>query len=162
MTLRGDLRMGQTVRLLDHDPDLARSLPPDRVEAARHGALVDVVHVPRGPWRDQALLGASTSSYGLLLLDGLVSRTVVLDDVASSQLLGRGDLIAPSAQADDALVPSEVRWSVLEPAVVALLDERFLLVVRRWPELAGALFERVAAQSARLGTHRALCHLPRV
>jgi hypothetical protein len=55
-----------------------------------------------------------------------------------------------------------VRWTVLEPVKLALLDERFLLTVRRWPEIVAALFERVAVQSMRLGTHRALCQLPRV
>jgi CRP/FNR family cyclic AMP-dependent transcriptional regulator len=152
--------VSQTIRLLDHDPDLARTLRPDRVEEARRSALVDVVRLPRGRWPGPAR--AAASPYGLLLLDGLVSRTVVLEGIAASQLLGRGDLLARDAAGDEALVATDLRWTVLEPALVALLDERFLFVVRRWPELGAALFERVAAQSARLGTQRALCHLPRV
>jgi CRP/FNR family cyclic AMP-dependent transcriptional regulator len=78
-------------------------------------------------------------------------------------VLGRGDLVPPSDDHHaDALVPTSVEWTVLEPLAVALLDERFLLTVRRWPELVAALFERIAAQEDRRGTHRALSQLPRV
>ena len=43
-----------------------------------------------------------------------------------------------------------------------LLDERFLLTIRRWPEIVAALFERVTAQEQRRDIHRALLQLPRV
>ena len=159
MTARGEVRAGSAIRLLDHDPDLARSVRPDRVEEARRSALVDVVSLPRGPW--DLDVEAHGCPYGLLLLDGLVSRTTLLGDVAASELLGRGDVLVPAAP-EESLVPADVRWTVLEPVCVALLDERFLFVVRRWPELAAALFGRIAAQSARLSMQRALGHLPRV
>lgn len=152
----------RTICLLDYDPELGRSIRPQRRAEARASAIAPVVVVPRGAWDAQELAQGDTSPYGLLLLDGLVSRTVLLGDVAATQLLGRGDLITPGEEPADALVPAPVRWNVLEPVSVAVLDERFLLSVRRWPEIVAALFERVAAQARRVGTHRALCHLPRV
>ena len=59
-------------------------------------------------------------------------------------------------------MPVVVSWVVREPLKLALLDEQFLHTIRRWPEIVAALFDRVAAQAVRLGTHRALCQLPRV
>jgi CRP/FNR family transcriptional regulator, cyclic AMP receptor protein len=153
----------RTVRLLEHDPDLGRTLRPERLEEARESARAGAVRIAAGPWSPPELARAHDCPYGLLILGGLASRTVVLGDVIASQLIGRGDLVhLRDESAAEALVPTDVRWTALEPLSVALLDTRFLLAVRRWPEIVAALFERVAAQAERQATHRALCHLPRV
>lgn len=152
----------QTIRLLDYDPELGRSLRPERRAEARRSARATSFVVQRGSWSAHELADERAPAYGLLLLDGLASRTVVLDDVKAAQLVGRGDLLPPSDENGDALVAIAVRWTVIEPLIVARLDERFLLTVRRWPELVAALFERTAVQADRRGAHRALCQLPRV
>jgi len=151
----------RTVRLLDHDPELAASLRPDRREEARAGALATALQVPCGEWDLAALVRAQEIAYGLLLLDGVVSRTMFVDNVAAAQLLGQGDLVLPHEPAG-MLVETSVRWVVREPLSVALLDEAFLLTVRRWPELVAVLFQRVATQSNRRAIHGALSQLPRV
>lgn len=150
----------RTITLLDYDPELGRSLDEPRLAEARARALVTMVSLPRGNWNVQAL--AARCPYGVLLLDGLVSREVVLSDTVSMQLLGRGDLMQASAHPGEGFVDVDVIWHVLEPTSIALLDERFLAAVRRWPEIVAALFERLAAQAARMGTQCALCQLPRV
>lgn len=153
----------RSVRLLEHDPDLGRSLRPERLEEARESAWVGALQLPEGAFDPRVVAQDHDCPYGLLVLDGLASRTVVLGGVVASQLVGRGDLIPLGEQAGgEELVPAEVRWEVLEPLTVALLDDRFLLAVRRWPELVAALFGRLVAQAERQATHRALCHLPRV
>jgi CRP/FNR family transcriptional regulator, cyclic AMP receptor protein len=153
----------RTVRLLDHDPDLGRSLRLERLGEARQSACASAVRIAAGAWDPREVTRGYDCSYGLLVLEGLASRTVVLGDVVATQLVGRGDLIQLAEEhGGEALVPTEVRWSALEPLTIALLDDRFLLAVRRWPEIVAALFERVAAQAERQATHRALCHLPRV
>ncbi len=152
----------RTVRLLDYDPELGASLRPERVEEARESARAALVTVGRGPRTPSELSGGHTAVYGALLLDGLLNRTVALDDIESSQLLGRGDLVRIGDPDGDSLVATELRWTVLEPLSLALLDERFLLTVRRWPEIVAALFQRLAAQEKRRDVHRALSQLPRV
>jgi hypothetical protein len=152
----------RTIRLLDYDPALGASLRPERRAEARATAQATLVEVGRGPRTLDELVGGSDVAYGVLLLDGLANRTVVLDGVVSAQLLGRGDLVRPSSDRSETLVAAEIHWTVVEPLAVALLDERFLLTVRRWPELVAALFERVAAQEERHDIHRALSQLPRV
>jgi CRP/FNR family cyclic AMP-dependent transcriptional regulator len=149
-----------TVALLDYDPELGRSIAAPRRAEARARALVTMVSLARGDGHVEAL--AARCPYGVLLLDGLVSREVALAGTVSMQLLGRGDLLRAGERRDDGFVDVDVAWRVLEPTGVALLDDRFLTAVRRWPELVAALFERIAAQAARLGTQRALCQLPRV
>jgi CRP/FNR family transcriptional regulator, cyclic AMP receptor protein len=152
-----------TVRLLDYDPELARDLREERRDEASRTALAPTLAGPRGAWDGAPPDVVGACPYGLLVLEGLLSRTVMLGgDQASTQLLGEGDLIRPEPEDVAALVPVTVHWTVLDAVKLAILDERFLLTVRRWPEIVAALFERVAVQSSRLGTHRALCQLPRV
>lgn len=150
------------VHLLDHDPELAHSLRPDRRDEARRTASATAMQVACGPWDMEAVTRTRATVYGLLVLDGLVNRTVVLEGVAGGQLLGRGDLLPPAERPDETLVPTAVEWHVLEPLTIALLDERFLFTVRRWPELVAVLFERMATQTARQSVHRTLSQLPRV
>lgn len=158
---RGPAGAARTVRLLDYDPELGRTLRVERRAEAQAAARATMVEVPRGPWAI-AEPPREGASYGMLLLDGLANRTIALDGVVSAQLLGRGDLVQPPGGAPDALLATTMRLSVIEPLVVALLDERFLLTVRRWPELVAGLFERLVQQEERRARHLALCQLPRV
>lgn len=152
----------RTIRLLDYDPALGATLRPERRAEAHASALVPVHEVPPGTRTTAELTDGIRPAYGVLVLDGLANRTVILDGGASAQLIGPGDLLRAGEGGDDGLVATTNRWTVLEPLTVALLDERFLLTVRRWPELVAALFARVAAQDERREVHRALSQLPRV
>jgi CRP/FNR family transcriptional regulator, cyclic AMP receptor protein len=152
-----------TVRLLDYAPELGRGLRPERRVDACERALATTVAVERGARSLHEIVGGHEGAYGALLLDGLANRTVVLDGVVSAQLLGRGDLVRSGDDEDwDTLVATVTHWVVIEPLTVAVLDARFLLTVRRWPEIVAALFERLAVQEERRTVHRALCQLPRV
>lgn len=152
----------RAVRLLDYDPELGATLRPERLAEAQESAQATLVEVGRGVRRAAELTGGHDAAYGVLLLDGLANRTVVLDGVVSAQLLGRGDLVRVGDSAGEALIDTEIHWAVLEPLTAALLDEPFLLTVRRWPEIVAALFQRLAAQEERRDIHRALSQLPRV
>jgi CRP/FNR family cyclic AMP-dependent transcriptional regulator len=152
----------RTIRLLRYDPALGAGLRPEQRAEAEATARATLIEVERGARTFEELSGGGAAAYGALVLDGLVNRTVVLADVVSAQLLGHGDLISVHDDAGESLVATETRWTVVEPLAVALLDERFLLTVRRWPQIVAALFERLAAQESRRGVHRALCQLPRV
>jgi CRP/FNR family cyclic AMP-dependent transcriptional regulator len=152
----------RTIRLLDYDPELGATLRPERRAEARASAQATHVTIERGEHAVADLAGGRDVAYGVLLVDGLLNRTVVLDGVISAQLLGRGDLVRIGGEPSGVLVHSTVRWTVIEPLAAAVLDEAFLLTVRRWPEIVAALFERVAAQEERRDLHRALSQLPRV
>jgi CRP/FNR family transcriptional regulator, cyclic AMP receptor protein len=152
----------RTIRLLDYDPALGATLRAERRAEAHASALVPVLDVAPGIRTAAELTGGTRPPYGVLVLDGLANRTLILDGALSAQLVGPGDLLRIGDDGDDGLLATATRWTVLEPLTVALLDARFLLTVRRWPELVAALFARVAAQAERREVHRALLQLPRV
>jgi CRP-like cAMP-binding protein len=98
---------------------------------------------------------------GVVLLEGLLARDVVLRDRTATQLIGPGDIIDPWAPPDD-LLPSEVSWTAQEPSVLAVLDVRFALVARRWPTLASVVHHRLSERANRLASQAAALQLPTV
>jgi hypothetical protein len=158
-----DVSKPSSLRLLDLAPDLAEHLPAGERAEARRLVMAEVVDLPRGIMtaaggRD----GRGARLHGLLLLDGLVGRTVALAETTAVELLGAGDLLeAQVEQRATGLVPIGVSWAVLEPARAVIVDDRLLRSMQRWPELTAALLERVAAQAARLATRCAISQLPR-
>jgi CRP/FNR family transcriptional regulator, cyclic AMP receptor protein len=97
---------------------------------------------------------------GYLMLDGLLARDVILAAKTSTELLGPGDVLNPSAAAgDDALVGYRVQWHVLEPLLVAVLDEHFSRTLGEWPEVMRTLLDRALRRSLRVSLHAALLQL---
>ena len=152
----------EAVRLLQADPDLGRLLSPDRRQEAMGALAVRTHRLTVGEWDVDAFNG-DAHSVGLLLLEGIVSREVVVADNVSTELLGPGDLLRPwQSGADTALLRSDVRWTVLGPSRLALLDRRFAMQVSRYPEISCVLFDRLTERSMRLATNQAISQLTRV
>ena len=150
--------------LLDLDPGLAELLPPDRRQLAGRSLYVDVRHISRGPLDLARLHAVSPANIGFLLVDGMVSREVILGDTVSAELLGPGDLIRPwDLAAGGELLETQVRWSVVsEHADAALLDRRFAAELNSHPEVNVALIDRLNARAARLAITQAISQLQRV
>jgi CRP/FNR family transcriptional regulator, cyclic AMP receptor protein len=146
--------------LFDVDPELGETLSPDQLASARHRAVVAVFEPPPGIWSPDGL-PTESHAFALLVLDGLVMREQLLAGSTATELLGPGDVVDFEVDTD-ALVPSTVHWTVPDAAMIALLDDRVLGVIRAWPPVARALFQRMARRNARLATHRAIAQLPRV
>jgi hypothetical protein len=156
----------RTLPLLDLDPDLGALLPEPRREAARRELDVEVHRLGQGPWSaggDGESDGANPQHVGLLLLEGVISREVVMSDTVSTELLGPGDLIRPwSVQGAPSLLQLTVRWNALTESRVAMLDRRFGSQLARWPEVNAALFDRLNDRAGRLATTQAISQLNRV
>jgi len=150
--------------LLDLDPGLAELLPPDRRQLAGRSLYVDVRHISRGPLDLARLHAVSPANIGFLLVDGMVSREVILGDTVSAELLGPGDLIRPwDLAAGGELLKTRVRWSVVsEHADAALLDRRFAVELNSHPGVNVALIDRLNARAARLAITQAISQLQRV
>ena len=101
--------------LLELDPDLGLLLTDaGRVEAARHELRVAVHTLDPGPWDADKLASASPGHLGILVLDGVLAREVLVSDTVSTELLGPGDVIRPWRLHDGStLLRHQVRWSVL-------------------------------------------------
>jgi len=151
------------VRLLEQDPDLAGLLTGNRRAEAERELVVRVHRLGVGVWDVSRLEGASADHIGLLLLEGVVAREVIVADHVSAELLGPGDLLRPWQPASKAgLLPVDVLWSVLSPSAFAVLDRRFAGELARWPEVTAALFDRLSERSLRLATTQAISQLTRV
>src|SRR5207245_11722337 len=78
------------IRILEADPDLAAALDEgDRIEAS-HAALAPVLRVECGRWRPPEHV--EPGHMGLLVLAGLLTRTVAGRRPGRSPLLAAGDV----------------------------------------------------------------------
>jgi CRP/FNR family cyclic AMP-dependent transcriptional regulator len=150
------------VRLLEEDPDLAGLLSGSRRAEAERELVVRVHRLGVGVWDVSRLEGAGSDHVGLLLLEGVVAREVIVADHVSAELLGPGDLLRPWQTPSSSLLPVDVLWSVLSPSSFAVLDRRFAAELARWPEVTAALFDRLSERSLRLATTQAISQLTRV
>jgi CRP/FNR family transcriptional regulator, cyclic AMP receptor protein len=156
-------RTADMVRLLDADPDLGALLNDARREQAERELVVRTHRLPVGPWDVSRLAGATADHVGLLILNGVLSRELIVADHVSAELLGPGDLVRPWQPASRAgLLPVDAVWSVLSPLTVAVLDRRFAAEVARYPEVTATLFDRLSERSMRLATTQAISQLTRV
>jgi CRP/FNR family transcriptional regulator, cyclic AMP receptor protein len=156
-------RTADIVRLLHADPGLGRLLTAARREQAARELVVRTHRLPVGRWDVSRLAGAAAGHVGLLIVDGLLSREVIVYDQASAELLGRGDLLRPWQPVSPAgLLPVDALWSILSPLTVAVLDRRFAADAARYPEVVAALFDRLSERSTRLATTQAISQLTRV
>ncbi len=134
------------VRLLEVDVALLEAVPPSSRETARAGLRAKRVSAAPGPWRPEGVVDAS--GLGILVVEGLLTRDVQIAGTRSREILGAGDLLRPWDD-DSTLnpVPSRTTWTVLEPTVGGVLDERWKLVASRWPDFGDELLRRVVRRS---------------
>jgi CRP/FNR family cyclic AMP-dependent transcriptional regulator len=147
--------------LLTADPDLAEGIPGEDLDLARRLLVADAIRLATGPWEPHTDRPGRADGFALLVLRGALTREVHLVGRRSAELVGPGDVVRPSG-AGESLLPHAVTWTVTQPTVVAVLDERFRQAARRWPSLAVALDERLLAQMDRLAVHVAIAQLGRV
>ena len=147
-------------RVLDADPDLGAGLESDELTLARQAAVApEIVHSP-GPWSffpppDQA-------SLGILVLEGLLAVRLQLGDRAHLELLGEGDVISPWVGVGPSLaLPRSVTAAVLSDVRMLLLSRSFTLRTGRWPEIHGALTQRLIARSRWISLQAAINAIPR-
>lgn len=146
------------VSLVEEDPDLLKGFDQSTAEAIRRAADVRVMELESGPWRGGK--HPPTPTYGLFVLDGVVSRGVVIHGRRSAELLGPGDILRPAASDDvDSSIEFDVAWEMLEPTRLALLDRDFAAAVAPWPEFTAAVMDRIMRRAHALAFHLAVSHL---
>jgi CRP/FNR family cyclic AMP-dependent transcriptional regulator len=153
----------EQISVLKADPDLGALLAEPRRAEAERRLLVSTHRLGVGPWDVSRLAGASADHIGLLVLEGVIARELIVADHVSAELLGPGDLIRPwQAASKSELLPVDAEWSVLSPATLAVLDRRFAAEASQYPEVTAALFDRLSERSLRLATTQAISQLTRV
>ena len=153
-------RTVDTARLLDADPDLGLLLSEARREQAERELVVRTYQLRVGAWDVSRLEGVTAGHLGLLIVQGVLSRELLVADVVSTELLGPGDLVRPWPSAGRmTLLPARAVWSVLSPACLAVLDRRFAAEAARYPDVTAALLDRLSERSVRLATTQAISQL---
>jgi CRP/FNR family cyclic AMP-dependent transcriptional regulator len=151
------------VRVLDAVPELADEITDDRLEGARRHALAATIELAPGRWHASASDLDDPGGYGLLVVDGLMTRDIVLGQTTASELVGSGDLLRPNDnEGQIAPVPFDIAWNVMEPTRLAILDRRFAIVTARWPEVAAAVVRCAVRRSHALTYQIAVGHMTRV
>jgi CRP/FNR family transcriptional regulator, cyclic AMP receptor protein len=156
-----DLPSRHRVRLLQADRDLAEAIPEEDRLAARRLIVSDAQRLARGPWKPDVVCEDGTQGFALVIVEGLVLREVLLAGRRAAQVYGPGDMVRPVASGDSSL-SEVVEWTVMDDALVTVLDNRFLAAARRWPRLGAAVNDRLFAQADRVAVHLAIAQLPRI
>jgi CRP-like cAMP-binding protein len=146
------------VRLADADPTLLGSIPAPLAAAAREQLVARSVRLDAGPWdpRPGELDGDFREWLGLLILDGLIVRSVDVDGLRCCELLGPGDVLRPWDEDGGATLTTVATWRVLEDAKLALLDQAFARRACRWPSVTSELLRRMLCRSRSLSVSLAI------
>lgn len=148
------------VRVFDEDPDLLAGLDEQTTEVLRRRATVPRLWIEAGPWEPALDREDMAGCFGLLVLDGLMVRSLHLDGRECPELVGSGDLLQPwVAGESDSSVASGVTWTALERTTVAVLDERFAAAVCKYPTIMRELLSRAVERSRTLAFHLAIVHV---
>ncbi len=153
----------EIVAVLDEDPDLAADLDGSRLATATRDLRAAAFNVPGGRWDPDGHAPSLRGGIGLLVLDGVLARRVGTQRRSGAELLGPGDLLRP-ANVDGASAESifQTSWRVIEPLRIAVLDQRFLMRLAPYPEIAGELIGRAVDRARHVLVHMAIAHHPRV
>jgi len=148
--------------VLREDPELADAIQPDRRDQAIASCVAREVRIPVGTWDGrQSVL--RDDGIGLLVLEGLLMHRVGINARFGAELLGEGDVMRPwRDEAEASTLPMTIDWQVLEPARVAVLDERFTRQLAHYPQLAGRLFARAGQRARQMTVNMAIVHQARV
>lgn len=147
--------MGERIRLLEVEPDLAAGLPPDLLRQAVGEVLLPAVRLAPGPL-------APGDLGQLMVLEGFLVREVVLDEERpAGQLLGPGDIVDGTGTVAVDL-PCAIRWAAVTPVLAARLDPRMTALTAVYPALAEGVRSRMSDQTTRALLVAAVIALPRV
>ena len=145
--------------MFEREPDLLAGLDEATATLLRRRVIVPRLQLPCGSWPVPSG-GRRQGQLGLLVLDGVMSRSVSLQGRSCAELLGTGDLLRPwDLPAADGSLTRQCSWRVLQPATLAVLDQRFAVVAGRWPSIIAGLLERSTERSRGLAFHLAIAQV---
>jgi CRP/FNR family transcriptional regulator, cyclic AMP receptor protein len=157
-------RVSQVVNVVDEDPELAQQLSEEALATARRDAVARLVAVEVGEWFPPGRIPAETGALGLLLLEGVIVRSVSVVGRQGVELFGAGDLVRPFEVVEDArvVVPAEVGWWALTRTRLAVLDARFMSRMCAYPEVVDQLIGRLERRSSTHALRLTIIQQPRL
>ena len=150
----------ERVRVFDEVPELLQQLDNGDASVLRQ-LTTKMLRLEPGTWQLKLQDGELRGTLGLLVLDGLLTRQVVVGEATCAELLGGGDILRPWTELESGIasIASESRWQIVMPTRVAILNARFALQIARWPDVTAAIIDRVVQRARWLSFHLAVCHI---
>jgi CRP/FNR family cyclic AMP-dependent transcriptional regulator len=156
IVLPGELAAERKMRralLLEVMPGIATGLPTKEAERARHGVVVEIFDLEPGPWTpDRTPPGPG--HLGLLLVDGIILRELVVGGARSVELLAKGDVLRPWQE--EAASFCDASWRCLTRVQLANLGPPAASAICRSPALVETLVDRTMRRSRSLAVHAAV------
>ena len=148
-----------SVNVFRHDPGLLDGLRDDAARGVLAVGEAEVVSHERGIVE----LASPRAGFGLLVLDGFVSREATVIDRTSVELMGGGDVLRPwQDERAEAPVPVASQYRAVTAVRLAVLDAGFARRVAPWPAVADAICTRLVERGRWLALQLALARLRRV
>ena len=156
-------REGPTIRLLEAQPDLRLGLDAQQAAVATARVVARTVQLRAGDWALSSVRDDRRDQLALLVIDGILSRTVTLAGRTVVELLGDDDLVRPwDNHLEPTSVPAEDTWTALRPTRLAVLDAGFAARIGPWPAITASLLSRAVGRSRWLVRHLAILDQPRL
>jgi CRP-like cAMP-binding protein len=148
------------IRIFEYDPELLDGLDAQVAAHLRQRLAARRTWADPGPWEPAFDEADSAGHLGLLVVDGLLVRTVSLGGRECSEVVGPGDLVRPWDTDDlDASVPCHSTWRVLQPVTFAVLDAAFAARAARWPTITAQLLARGTRRCRMLVYQATIAHV---
>lgn len=148
------------VRVFDRDPDLLQGVDEPAASTLRSHIVTGRIRLGAGPWCPVSDGRDLSGHLGLLVIEGLLVRTLQLVGRECSEIVGPGDLLRPwEGEESEDSVPGSSSWRVLAPTVLASLDARFAARTARWPTIAAALLGRSTRRCRSLAHQATIAHV---
>lgn len=149
--------------MLEIEPALCEGLDPRSLSSAARSAAVPTWSLSRGRWRGEPWMLDRRGSLGLMVIDGLIARQMLLGEMEAVELVGPGDVLRPWAEVDREMGRQiQESWTVTRKARLALLDRSFAVSVSAWPEIAANVGDRIAMRLGWMGLFSAIQGIRRV
>jgi hypothetical protein len=157
MALNGHHHRGR-VSIMELELSLTERLDEKEADLARRYAGTQVHTVAPGVWEPCSL--SSDEDLAMLIVDGLAARETAVGSARALELFGAEDLVRPCPS--DLQDGTTETWRVLQPTLVAVLDEAFMNVALRIPGLSRSLLDSALLCSHNQSRQLAITTMPRV
>lgn len=149
------------VRILDEDPDLGSGLSDDDLAAARRALVAPVLEVSAARWVPPEYDPQTT--FGLLILQGLLGRRLRVGRAVATELLSCGDIVRPWEEEPLwGMTEPALEWRALQPLRLAVLGSDVTTLMGRRPQLVVNFSSRLLRRVRSAAYLMAVSHQTRV
>jgi CRP-like cAMP-binding protein len=148
-----------TTSLVGVLPEISAAIPAADREQVERVLRVPVV---RADGELAEPMAAFPGALDFIIAGGIVLKRTRLWGRDSLELFGPGDVLAPPLSSERQVESRALNsYETHREVSLAVIEDRFRLATRRWPQLSDVLHDRLARQTHRASMHVAMLHIPR-